>query len=363
MSGAVVPRLCGPDAVTAGGATGLRLVTALAAAALLTSALVLAPDIVRRFWLSSGAELSALDLACLAYARATFALLGGAYLGVALGWSHLFARTKLAPSVLLLVPGGVCALVVLMKLRFLGNDPTFYSQLTREDAIAEWLTFTAYLAAGVHSLRIARALLRSIDPLRASLFGLLGVALILVAMEEISWGQRLLGVETPEAFAANTQRELTIHNLPAFQHYLHRAYIAVGLVAASAWILVPRLRRVPALSRFAVLAPPWYLAGWFLPVALLYAVYETTTPLRGNDGSQEFFGCYTWNDQEIAELLLAVGFLLFVAIVHGRELRIERRARAVAGERLSSRSGWAFEPSPPRPGSRPTARSGARQVR
>jgi hypothetical protein len=53
-------------------------------------------------------------------------------------------------------------------------------------------------------------------------FLLLSLALFCLFGEEISWGQRLLGLRTPEFMVAvNAQRELTVHNLACFQRSTH----------------------------------------------------------------------------------------------------------------------------------------------
>ena len=45
--------------------------------------------------------------------------------------------------------------------------------------------------------------------------GALALAFFLFAMEEISWGQRIVGFDSPEALiGVNQQGEATIHNLP-----------------------------------------------------------------------------------------------------------------------------------------------------
>ena len=45
-------------------------------------------------------------------------------------------------------------------------------------------------------------------------FGVLAIAAFYTVMEEISWGQRLLDIETPDFFwEQNIQEEMNIHNL------------------------------------------------------------------------------------------------------------------------------------------------------
>jgi F0F1-type ATP synthase membrane subunit c/vacuolar-type H+-ATPase subunit K len=57
----------------------------------------------------------------------------------------------------------------------------------------------------------------------------IALACIFVSLEEISWGQRVLGVQTPEALATiNTQKELNVHNL--FTNSFNEAYFIIGCV-------------------------------------------------------------------------------------------------------------------------------------
>jgi hypothetical protein len=83
-----------------------------------------------------------------------------------------------------------------------------------EDGFLEWLTVVIFaFLAGVCFRRAIR--LRRVRP--ASFVGvsvLLGLLFIFGIGEEISWGQRIFGIETPELLQTyNKQKELNIHNL------------------------------------------------------------------------------------------------------------------------------------------------------
>lgn len=93
----------------------------------------------------------------------------------------------------------------------------------REDKIYEYLS-VIYLF--VTSIMFAVAFYRSPiklnfkDPASLKRLSFLGFALLflLATGEEISWGQRIFGIETPNLIkGVNVQEEITIHNLNIFQ--------------------------------------------------------------------------------------------------------------------------------------------------
>jgi hypothetical protein len=215
-----------------------------------------------------------------------------------------------------LLPLAVLAVCVLLK-AMLGPENGAYAGLVHEDGVVEYATSAFYFGAGCFAVVVARGLLRRDDRLLGVLWGGLAVALVIVSLEEISWGQRLFGVPTPALLQDNVQHEMNLHNLPLMQKFLHAAYIGIGLFGSFAWALLGE--RGPARFREIVgwLVPRSWLLACFLPVAVFYAVFDFT-PSRwvGSDGLR--FGFVSTYDQEPAELLLALGFLLFAAQAFAR---------------------------------------------
>ena len=184
----------------------------------------------------------------------------------------------------LLLVGTAAAVTTLAR----GAPDQFY-QLVQEDGVLEWCTFWAFfLAAGVGFAHAFRE--RTRWPWCVS-----GLALfcLLVAMEEISWGQRLFAYRPPTYFLEhNFQQEFNLHNVASTAW----RKLALTAIIAGYGIALPLLLRIPTLralaSRLGLLTPPLALLPSFIATLVLYLWY----PVR-------FTG-------EVVELLLGGCFLL-----------------------------------------------------
>ena len=144
-----------------------------------------------------------------------------------------------------------------------GVAPEQLQRVAQEDGPVEYGQALVLLAGAVFFfVPVARR--RGRDP-----WGLvLGLGLFVVAGEEISWGQRLLGIETPERIrSSNLQGEFNLHNIEG----IHQNVRALGMVAiVGLFVLIPlarlgwaRLARLEA--RLGI--PPVPL--WVIPLALV----------------------------------------------------------------------------------------------
>jgi hypothetical protein len=148
----------------------------------------------------------------------------------------------------------------------------------------------------------------------------LGGLLFVAAGEEISWGQRLLGIETPSVLVdGNRQDELNLHNVEGLQEKAILAQLAI----AGAGVLLPRFVR-----------RSWALAG--LP---LFAGYLTYRAGRGAAAVADL-GAADRNS-EAAELMLAVGLLALAVRLLGS---VERTAPMRARGRASGKRSAPFMP-------------------
>lgn len=102
------------------------------------------------------------------------------------------------------------------------------------------------------------------------LFLLMALAMIFVTGEEISWGQRIFGWETPADLAEiNKQNETTLHNIGEVLSVVNIGMMVVGAVGSVAYLLNKRLR----LERYwqelnYFLVPPFFLAA---PMFIVFA--------------------------------------------------------------------------------------------
>jgi hypothetical protein len=136
-----------------------------------------------------------------------------------------------------------------------------------EDGPMEYLTVLllglAALYAGA-ALRHGRKLFSTAE---RRLLGLFILALLVLAAEEISWGQRILDIETPPALKdSNVQGEINLHNLTVGWNEVFRMAVACLL---SALIWLNEADRLPFLTgRLDALKPPHGLFFW-LPLLMI----------------------------------------------------------------------------------------------
>lgn len=188
--------------------------------------------------------------------------------------------------------------------------PGLVPRLIREDGAFEYLQVLLYALAGAGALIVA---IRSSDGRVRWLFAVLAAGCAFVVLEEVSWGERLLGFEPPDAIrASNTQDEMSLHNLRPVQGLLHPAYIVVGLAAGLGWLVAARLREHRRSLARTVL-PGAETALYFLPVAAFYLYME----IMGLPQT----GWLRIQDQEVFETLLAMGFAVFTWVRAGADVR------------------------------------------
>jgi hypothetical protein len=122
-----------------------------------------------------------------------------------------------------------------------------------EDGPIEWLTVAGFAVGGIICLRRAWVLRRRRSLRFVALTCLLGLAFIFCAGEEISWGQRLLGVESSDWFRTyNAQQETNLHNIRIGDVKINKLVFSkgIGLVLVLYFaVLVPLYGRRAGLRR------------------------------------------------------------------------------------------------------------------
>jgi hypothetical protein len=102
-----------------------------------------------------------------------------------------------------------------------------------EDRLVEWITVANFTLAAVFAGLSWRTLRHAGHRRIALLQALLAAVFLLIVLEEISWGQRIFGFETPDAIAeVNFQGETTLHNLDGFDR------VSNTVTALAAWLAV-----------------------------------------------------------------------------------------------------------------------------
>ena len=164
--------------------------------------------------------------------------------------------------------------------------------------------------------------------LRAPAFAALGLLFFLGAGEEVSWGQRIFGWQTPEELAqVNVQQETNLHTLAFMRGWLDAGRL-FNLFTFSFVLLLPLAARVaPALgARLGRLVPiaPLALA---VPFIVNQVASKAVSPLfeRGYTGRFPF----VQNITELKETNLSLLFVL-VALALLKAVPVTRSATSAA---------------------------------
>jgi hypothetical protein len=202
-----------------------------------------------------------------------------------------------------------------------------YVNIIQEDSLVENSQFVAYLGSSMLAIYAGLGCLKKSHLLNGFILLILAFLLMFVSLEEISWGQRLFLISTPEWFQQNnTQKEINVHNLKPVQHVLHLLYVLVGALFTFGWIPAKyisssRRMRLDVKAILLLFSPRWYLMLFFVPTTVINMYFLLTT----NPGQRmlhwlgykavQIGNFVIWRDQEPAELLLALGCLLFVTAI------------------------------------------------
>ena len=180
-------------------------------------------------------------------------------------------------------------------------NPPLLTWITREDSAAESISAICYLlAAGIFFVEWAQGGFRNIF--------VLGYALLflMVGGEEISWGQRIIGMKTPEVLAdLNVQRETNLHNIDGIQQHVRKVGLLVVLSIAMLMPITQRWMRSfrTLYARFSIPVVPL----WTIPLTIFAILFMALPRL-------------IWQEtvfalDEIGELYLSFTFLLFAISV------------------------------------------------
>ena len=200
-----------------------------------------------------------------------------------------------------------------------------------EDGVSEWWSVATYLAAAILASAAAWRLRSTGHPRLSALQLALTVVLVVGALEEISWGQRLFDWGTPQALASvNQQGETTLHNVGRVVSVIFSLFfwgsvvaLAGGAVRAawqrrgrvtSAHFVLPSLVLAPALFMILI----WRVGDEWTAVSLPRLIMEAFD--FGPQGS------------EVPEVLLGLCILVYTYSNFKRATQLPKQGMVTRSE-------------------------------
>lgn len=192
--------------------------------------------------------------------------------------------------------------------------------ITLENGPVELSTFVFLLLGALLGLVLAwRARKHGEGFLVVGFYAVFSLALLVIAMEEVAWGQLLLGFEPPEALISlNVKGEMTIHNIEGFDSNTESLRLVFGLGGLlGVWLSHWR--------PFRKIGAPAILSSWFVFITILAAM----------DLYDDLFSVheliYALNERlaEVVEMMIGMTGLLFIWL-NGKFLAIEWKQAIVS---------------------------------
>lgn len=143
-----------------------------------------------------------------------------------------------------------------------------FKELIKEDRAIENLQFVILALGGSYSAWASYRFWQAKQFWHGLIFSFVALGLLLVAGDEISWGQRLFGLSTPEKLSAiNRQEELTFHNIYAIEWLVIYGYVGISLFGLFSRNLSELIK---PLRKYSLYLPAQQLFGYFLFAAIFF---------------------------------------------------------------------------------------------
>ncbi len=207
---------------------------------------------------------------------------------------------------LLIFPFWLLAAVTVFWLYY----PEIYDFFKIEDSGIEYFTFFAYIMTsifgvlGLKAFRKRAAGSAGVKTLGTIVYSMIIIGAFFVAGEEVSWGQRFIGFETPpDIKAVNDQNEFNLHNTPQFMEKIYYMYVIITLIALTGKTLLNFLISVfknqQLLKTLRFFTPRAELSGFFI-VVLFFALSRLI----------DFIPEYPNYPEETIEFILGLGIMI-----------------------------------------------------
>lgn len=213
------------------------------------------------------------------------------------GFSEAKVKTIFALPFVIMLIGVIAAL--------LGKE--VYKTFTGEDRVSEYLQVVGWVVAFGLACSILKKAKLIDDRFIITLYAILAVGIIFLIGEEVSWGQRWFGWETPETYREiNKQSETNIHNLHGVERTLKFVHTTIGACGTFLPLVMLRIRKSsPNYQRWTMLVPHYTLIPFFLTTFLWRLYRNVSVPPR-----RYYFVVAEY--AEVMELILALAFVFFL---------------------------------------------------
>jgi tetratricopeptide (TPR) repeat protein len=206
--------------------------------------------------------------------------------------------------IVLLFP--VTLFIIFLSIKLLSPDT--YRLLIEEDSFIEYMQSLFFFLSSTFSFFVSIKFFKKKLVLHGVLYCILSIGLFFISLEEISWGQRIFNIANPSYFEQhNWQHEISLHNLDIIRlSLLNTIYIVIGAYGTFTWLILrPFMTRLKIKRENVInfIVPEWPISSYFFFVFFIYMLLSFIKLYPGS--------FLLWQDQEPAELLLSIGFLLF----------------------------------------------------
>ena len=178
----------------------------------------------------------------------------------------------------------------------------FALSLLVENSLVELLTFAFFLIGGVFGIYFVLNIYKTTENYISIFYMFFSICLIVLAMEEVAWGQWFFHFETPTEWAKiNGQGETTLHNLKGMQGHTEILRLIYGL----AGLIGILLSNISTLKKISV---PKILILWFAIISIHASIDVYNDIAKIN----EDFDHGMTSTSEFIELLIAGSSFLYL---------------------------------------------------
>ena len=181
---------------------------------------------------------------------------------------------------------GFAALILISGAVLSFTDPVYFATgLTVEDGPTEWLTVVFLVASMVLCATRVKNLVGKRNKLFIMTYSLLTLFFFFGAGEEISWGQRIFGIESGEFFTENNaQKETNLHNLVVGETKINKLIFGTGLsliLFTYLVILTPMYTRSQPVRKFLLtfgvpIPKLYHIASYIILLVIVQLVMEAS---------------------------------------------------------------------------------------